>query len=135
MLVKQSNWRFPKNVKTCLQNKKLGLMPPWRHGHFHPTLILPVKMVVTAATYKYYCPLVVNPTITNCCKEFHLKCGRIPRSVFENVAIHENFSSFVWKPVFFLIISKCCHFYWKSLLKVFFSVTFYSMIKYFWSAF
>ena len=28
---------------------------------------------VTAATYNYYCSLVVNPTITNCCKEFHLK--------------------------------------------------------------
>ena len=45
---------------------------------------------VTAATCKYYCPLVVNPTITNCCKELYLKCGRVPRSVFENVAMHEN---------------------------------------------
>ena len=26
---------------------------------------------VTAATYKY-CPLVVSPTVTNCCKELHL---------------------------------------------------------------
>ena len=45
---------------------------------------------VTAATCKYYCPLVVNPTITNCCKELHLKCGRVPRSVFENVDMHES---------------------------------------------
>ena len=45
---------------------------------------------VTAATCKCYCPLVVSPTITNCCKELHLKCGRVPRSVFENVAMHEN---------------------------------------------
>ena len=45
---------------------------------------------VTTAKCKYYCPLVVNPTITNCCKELHLKCGRVPRSVFENVAMHEN---------------------------------------------
>ena len=45
---------------------------------------------VTAATCRYYCPLVVNPTITNCCKEFHPKCGRVPRSVFENVAMHKN---------------------------------------------
>ena len=57
---------------------------------------------VTTATSKCYCPLVVNPTITNCCKEFHLKCGKAPRSVFENIAIHENYSSFMWKPVFFL---------------------------------
>ena len=45
---------------------------------------------VTTATCKYYCPLVVNPTITNCCKELHLKCGRVPRSVFENFPMHEN---------------------------------------------
>ena len=45
---------------------------------------------VTAATCKYYCLLVVNPAITNCCKELHLKCGRVPRSVFENVAMHED---------------------------------------------
>ena len=38
---------------------------------------------ITKATCKYYCLLVVNPAITNCCKEFHLKCGRVPRSVFE----------------------------------------------------
>ena len=43
-----------------------------------------------AAKCKYYCPLVVNPTITNSYKEFHLKCGRVPRSVFEKVAMHEN---------------------------------------------
>ena len=43
---------------------------------------------VTASTCKYYCPLVVSRTITNCCKEFHLKCGRVPRSVIENAATH-----------------------------------------------
>ena len=46
--------------------------------------------LVSPATYKYYCPLDVSPTITNCCKELHLKCGRVPRSVFENVAMYEN---------------------------------------------
>ena len=45
---------------------------------------------VTIETRKYYCPLDVSPTTTNSCKEIHLKCGRIPRSVFENVDIHEN---------------------------------------------
>ena len=58
---------------------------------------------LTAATCKYYCLLVVNPTATNCCKEFHIKCGRVYRFVFENVAMHENFSGFVWKQVFFLL--------------------------------
>ena len=45
---------------------------------------------VIATTCKYYCPLVVTPTITNCCKELHLKCRRVPRSVFENVVMHES---------------------------------------------
>ena len=31
---------------------------------------------VTAATCKYYCPLVANTTFTNSCKQLHLKCGR-----------------------------------------------------------
>ena len=29
-------------------------------------------------------------SITNCCKELHLKYDRVPESVFENFAIHEN---------------------------------------------
>ena len=59
----ESNWGFRKNLKTCSQNKKSYLMLPLMHVHFHPILIkLPCK---------YYCPLVVNPTITNCCKELH----------------------------------------------------------------
>ena len=70
---------------------------------------------VAATTCKCYCPLVVSPTITNWCKELHLKCGRVPRSISENFAMHGTKSGFVWKPVFFLIISKCCPFYWKSL--------------------
>ena len=41
----ESNWRFRKNVKTCVQNKKLYLIPPSRDGYFHRILILPVKMV------------------------------------------------------------------------------------------
>ena len=70
---------------------------------------------VTASTYKYYRPLVVSRTITNCCKRFHLKYGRVPKSVIENAATHGTWSGFVGKQVFFLIISKCCHLYQKSL--------------------
>ena len=40
-----SNWRFRKNVKTCLQNKKSYLMPLSRHGHFYPILSLHLKIV------------------------------------------------------------------------------------------
>ena len=41
----ESNWRFRKNVETCLQNKKTYLIPPSRHGHFHLILILAVRMI------------------------------------------------------------------------------------------
>ena len=41
----ESKQHFEKNVKTCLQNKKVYLMLPSRYGYFHPILILPVKMI------------------------------------------------------------------------------------------
>ena len=41
----ETNRNFRENVKACLQNKKFCLMSPSRYGHFHPILILPVKMV------------------------------------------------------------------------------------------
>ena len=45
---------------------------------------------VTTVACKYNHALVISPTITNCCKELHFKCGRVPRSIFENVAMQEN---------------------------------------------
>ena len=46
MLVKQKVIGiFEKKFKTCLQNKGVSLGSPSRHGHFHPFLILHVKMV------------------------------------------------------------------------------------------
>ena len=41
----KSDWSFRKNVKLCQQNKKLHLMLPSRHNHFHLILVLPVDMV------------------------------------------------------------------------------------------
>ena len=41
----ERKWYFRKNVKTCLQNRKVHLMPPSRHGHFHLILILLAKIV------------------------------------------------------------------------------------------
>ena len=58
----ESNWRFQKNVKTYLQNKKAYLMPPSRHDHFHPILILPFKMVELPQQHAN----AVNTTITYC---------------------------------------------------------------------
>ena len=45
---------------------------------------------VNAAICKHYCPLVVNPHINNCCKDLHLKYGRVPSSVYENIAINKS---------------------------------------------
>ena len=60
-----SKWRFQKNVKTCLQKKKSYLMPLSSHGHFSSDFNFSCKnSQVTTATCKYYCPLVVNLTIT-----------------------------------------------------------------------
>ena len=42
----EGNWGFRKNVKTCLQNKKSYLMPPSRHVHFHPILILSALVLI-----------------------------------------------------------------------------------------
>ena len=86
---------------------------------------------VTTATCKYYCPLVVNPTITHCCKELHLKCDRVSRSVFEKVAMHKSYSGFVWKPVFFLLFWNVATFIENHCV----FVTFYNIMKYFWSVF
>ena len=86
---------------------------------------------VTAAKCKYYCPLVVSPTITNCFKEFHLKCRRVPRSISE-----------IWKRcraqklVRFHVKTSLFLYYFKMLpllskVIVFFSVTFYSIYSIF----
>ena len=86
-----SNRRFRKNVKTCLQNKKVYLLiPAFKAWPFSSDFNFASKDdQVTAVTCKY-CPLVVSPIVTNFCKEIHLEYGKIPRSVFENFAMHEN---------------------------------------------
>ena len=114
MLVKYKVIGIIKKVKACLQNKISDATFKARPFSLNFNFLCKDGWI-TAATCKYDCPLVVDPTITNCFKELHLKQGRIPRSVFENVTIHENESGFMWKPVFFLIILKFCHLYWKSL--------------------
>ena len=128
MLLKQK-LAFSKKCKNVFY-----LMPPFKVWPISSDFNFSCKDGrVTAATYNYYCPLVVNPIITNACKKLHLKCDKVPRAVFANVAMHENQSGFVWKLVFFLIISKLCHLYRKSLC--FSLLLFYSMMKFFQLAF
>ena len=86
----ESNWHFRKNVKMS-RKQEIVSDASFKAWPFSSDFNFTCKdCQVTAATCKYYCLLVVNPTITNCCKELHLECGRVPRSVFENVAMHEN---------------------------------------------
>ena len=86
-----SNWRFQKNVKTCLQNKKWYLKLPSRHGRFHPVLILPVKIVELpwqhASTTVHWLQTLPLPIVA---KSSHLKCSQGHRSIFENVAMSKN---------------------------------------------
>ena len=84
----ESNQRFQKNVKTCLQNKKVYLMPPSRWPFSSDFNSASQDDQVTAVTWKH-CPLAVSPIFTSC-KELHLKYGKIPRSASENFAMHEN---------------------------------------------
>ena len=68
---------------------------------------------ITAATCKYYCPLAVNPTITNCCKELLLNVAEF--------LIHLWKRHHAWKLVQFCMktsLFPCylkCHLYRKSL--------------------
>ena len=90
MLVKQKSM-FSKKCKNMSTNQEIISDATFKAWPFSSDFNFACKdSRVTTATCKYYCSLVVNPTVTNCCKELHLKCGRVPRSVFENVATHEN---------------------------------------------
>ena len=62
---------------------------------------------VTAATWKYYCPLAANPTITNCCKEIHLKCGRVSYICFWKCHHAWKLVRFCVKTSLFLISKYC----------------------------
>ena len=76
---------------------------------------------VTAATWKYYCPLVANPTITNCCKELHLKCGRVSYICFWKCHHAWKLVRFCVKTSLFLLFQNIA----LSEVTVFYSDTFY----------
>ena len=89
---------------------------------------------VTAATCKYYWPLIVSPTITNCCKELHLECGRILDLPLKTFPCTETSLVLCENQSFFLLFQNGATFI-GSNFSVTFSVTFYSMMKYFRQAF
>ena len=101
---RESNWGFQKKCKNRSTEQEIVSDATFKAWSFSSDFNFVCKDDrVNTATCKYYCPFIVNPTINNCWKELHLKYGRVFRSVFENAAIHENYSG--------LVISKCCHLY------------------------
>ena len=77
---RESIWCFRKIVKTSLQNMKSYLMTPSRHGHFHPILILHVKIV----------KLLQQHANTSSNMQYTNTTGRVPKFVFENVAMYKS---------------------------------------------
>ena len=51
--------------------------------------------LVTAETCKYYCPLVVSPTITNCCKELHVTVAEVIDALLKTSPCTKTSSDFV----------------------------------------
>ena len=74
----ESNWRFLQKCKNMSAKQEMYLMSHSRHDHFHPILILPVNLIKLLQQHTNIVPLVVGPTVTNGCKELHLKYSRIP---------------------------------------------------------
>ena len=97
----QSRWKYLEQNREIQENWTSAIIVTWPFSSDFNFACKDGR--VTTATCKYYCPLFVNPTITHCCKELYLKCGRVSRSIFEKVAMHKSYSGFVWKPVFFLL--------------------------------
>ena len=87
----ESSWRFQKKHKNMSTKQEIVSDAAFKACPFSSGFnFINKDRRVTIATCKYYCALVVNSTITNCCEELHFKCGRFARSVFEDVAMHKN---------------------------------------------
>ena len=130
----ESNWRFRRNEKTCLQNKKSYLIPPSRHGHFYPISILPAKMVelpqqhVNATVHWLYTlplSIVAKSSILNVAEFLGPSWKTSPCTKTSPVSFENQSSLFI----LFRNVATL------SKVIVFFSGTFYSTMKYFWSAF
>ena len=106
----ESNWCFRKNVATSTKQEIMS-DAAFRACPFSSNFNFVYKDgQVTTVTCKYYCPLVVNPTITNCCKELHHVAEFLDPPLKTSPCMKTSM-----KTVFFLIISKCCLVYRKSL--------------------
>ena len=109
-----SNRRFRKNVKTCLQNKKVYLIPAFKAWPFSSDFNFASKDDrVTAVTCKH-CPLVVSPIVTNCCKSSILNMAKFLDPSLKTSPCTKT-SPVSCKNQSFFIILKYCHLNRKSL--------------------
>ena len=76
----ESNWRFWKKTLNMSTKQEILSDAAFKAWPFSSDFNFARKDGrVTTVTSKYYCPLVVNPTITCCCKELRFKCGKVPK--------------------------------------------------------
>ena len=69
----ESNWHFQKKCKNMSTKQESVSDAAFKTWPFSSDFNFADKLgPVTEATWEYF-PLVVGPTITNCCKELHLK--------------------------------------------------------------
>ena len=132
-------------MKTCLQNKKSYLMPPSRHYHFHLILILPMKMVELVqqhANTTVHCIVCIR--VSTPPQKHHppflpshpsLKSANCPSPPLfrQSPPLYWVFVNLIFR---FCVKTSLFSYYFEMLpplskVIVFFSVTFYSMIKYF----
>ena len=87
----ESNWRFRKNLKNKSSKPEIVSDATFKTWPFSSNFNFTSKDGrVTAGTCKYYCPLVLNRTITNYCKVLYLKSGGASGSAFESFTMYEN---------------------------------------------
>ena len=86
----ESNWRFGKKCENMFTKQESISDAAFMAWPFSSDFNFATKDGQATAASCKYCPLVVGPTVTNCCKELHLKYRRIPRFVFENFAMHKT---------------------------------------------
>ena len=86
----ESHWCFQKKCRNMSTKQEIVFDAAFKAWLFLSDFNFAFKDSRVTATCKYYCPLFVNPTIINYYKEFHLKCGRVPRSIFENIFMQKN---------------------------------------------
>ena len=126
------NWRFRKNCKNMFTKQEIVSDVTFKAWLFSFDFNFACKDGwVMTATRIYHCPLVISPTITNCCNSILNVAEFLDASLKTSPCTK---TSPVWckNQSLFLLFQNVAPL---SKVILFFSVALYSMMKYFWSAF